>query len=91
MVDDGITGGNGASDAGVEVQVIPAILPKPASGGKGPWIRCIWNTTNKKNLIRPSPNLDVSNVDSVDKVYRVLTKHLGVKVSARAQCCATIY
>jgi hypothetical protein len=64
----------------LEVQVIPAILPKPASGGKGPWIRCIWNNNNRKNLARPSPNLDVSNVDSVDKVYRVLTKHLGMKV-----------
>ena len=64
----------------VEVQVIPALLPKPASGGKGPWIRCIWNTNNKKNLVRPSPNLDVSNVDSVEKVYRVLSTHLGVKV-----------
>ncbi len=64
----------------IEVQVIPAILPKPASGGKGPWIRCIWNTNNKKNLSRPSPNLDVSNVDSVEKVYRVLTTHLGITV-----------
>jgi len=62
----------------VEVQVIPAILPKPTGGGKGPWIRCIWNTNNQKNRARPSPNLDVSNVDSVEKVYRVLTKHLGV-------------
>ena len=71
---------NDSNDNAVKIQVIPAILPKPASGGKGPWIRCVWNTNNKKNNIRPSPNLDVSNVDSVDKVYRVLTKHMGVKV-----------
>jgi len=72
----------------VEVQVIPAILPKPASGGKGPWIRCIWNTNNKKNLARPSPNLDVSNVDSVEKVYRVLTTHLGMtNISVEACEC----
>jgi hypothetical protein len=64
----------------IKVQIIPAILPKPASGGKAPWIRCMWNNKNKNNRIRSSPNLDVSNVDSVDKVYRILTKHLGVKV-----------
>ena len=64
----------------IEVQIIPALLPKPASGGKAPWIRCMWNNKNKNNRIRSSPNLDVSNVDSIDKVYRILTKHLGVKV-----------
>ena len=64
----------------IEVQIIPALLPKPASGGKGPWIRCMWNNKNKNNNTRSSPNLDVSNVDSVGKVYRILTKHLGVKV-----------
>ena len=77
--DDSPANDNESNDV-VKVQVIPAILPKPASGGKGPWIRCIWNTNNKNNNSRPSPNLDVSNVNSVDKVYRVLTKHLGVKV-----------
>jgi len=30
--------------------------------------------------LRPSPNLDVSNVDSIEKVYRVLTKHLKMTV-----------
>uniref|UniRef100_A0A7S4EFE5 Uncharacterized protein n=1 Tax=Pseudo-nitzschia australis TaxID=44445 RepID=A0A7S4EFE5_9STRA len=69
----------------IEVQVIPAVLPKPVGGGKAPWIRCIWNT-NKKNIFRPSPNLDVSNVDSVDKVYRILTKHLGVKNTSQEAC-----
>ena len=64
----------------VEVQVIPAIIPKPATGGKPPWIRCIWNTKNEKNAVRPSPNLDINKVDSIEKVYRVLTKHLGMTV-----------
>ena len=78
------------NDGAIEVQVIPALLPKPVSGGKGPWIRCIWNTNNKKNLVRPSPNVDVSNVDSVEKVYRVLTTHLGVKVRTTTYSITTI-
>jgi hypothetical protein len=64
----------------IKVQIIPALLPKATSGGKAPWIRCMWNNKNKNNRIRSSPNIDVSNVDSVEKVYRILTKHLGVKV-----------
>jgi hypothetical protein len=53
------------------VEVIPAILPK--SNKKGPWVRCISNIPGRNNM-------DVGNVDSIDKVYRVLTKHLQVKV-----------
>lgn len=53
------------------VNIIPAILPK--SNKKGPWIRCISNLPQIHSV-------DVSNVDSVDKVYRVLTKHLKIKV-----------
>jgi len=87
-VDDFVNANGDITNGAVEVQVIPAILPKPASGGKGPWIRCVWNTNNPKNLVRPSPNMDVSNVDSVEKVYRVLTKHLGVaNVSLEACEC----
>jgi len=83
--DDGDDNDNNIS-MNIEVQIIPALLPKPASGGKAPWIRCMWNNKNKnKNnsnriRVRSSPNLDISNVDSVDKVYRILTKHLGVQV-----------
>ena len=54
------------------VEIIPAVLPK--SNKKGPWIRCI-------STVPSMQNFDVANVDSVDKVYRVLTKHLKVKVS----------
>eukprot|EP00533_Pseudo-nitzschia_delicatissima_P002107 CAMPEP_0116081914 /NCGR_PEP_ID=MMETSP0327-20121206/2456_1 /TAXON_ID=44447 /ORGANISM="Pseudo-nitzschia delicatissima, Strain B596" /LENGTH=510 /DNA_ID=CAMNT_0003572691 /DNA_START=327 /DNA_END=1859 /DNA_ORIENTATION=- len=88
LCDTSVDGDNSGDNECIEVQVIPAILPKPASGGKGPWIRCIWNTNNKKNLVRPSPNLDVSNVDSVEKVYRVLTTHLGMtNISVEACEC----
>ena len=74
----------------IEVQIIPALLPKPASGGKGPWIRCMWNNKNKNNNTRSSPNLDVSNVDSVGKVYRILTKHLGVQVRTGIDECVCV-
>jgi len=69
---------DGKNQRDVEVQVIPAIIPKPATGGKAPWIRCIWNSNKRKDAARPFPNIDISNVDSVEKVYRVLTKHLGL-------------
>lgn len=53
-------------------RVVPAILPKTKKM-KSPWVRCISKSQKK--------SLDVANVDSVDKVYRVLTKHLLVKAS----------
>lgn len=86
VVDSSGFDANDETDDDVEVQVIPAILPKPASGGKPPFIRCIWNTNNQKDSVRPSPNLDISSVDSVEKVYRVLTKHLGVKNISPEAC-----
>jgi hypothetical protein len=52
--------------------IIPAVLPK--SNKKGPWVRCISNVPRCNSL-------DISSVDSVDKVYRVLTKHLKIKAS----------
>ena len=58
------------------VEVIAASLPK--SNKKVPWVRCI-SGDRKRN------NLDVANVDSVDKVYRILTNHLQLKVRAMRQ------
>lgn len=59
------------------VHVSPAILPK-SSKSKGPSIRCISHGTT-------TPSFDVGNVDSVDKVFRVLTKHMKVKVKCERQ------
>jgi hypothetical protein len=71
-------GGSATLDAFVglapsTVQVLPAILPK-LSKAKGPLVRCV-------SQIPGRPSLDISNVDSVDKVYRILTRHMGVAVS----------
>lgn len=55
-----------------KVEVIGAVLPK--SNKKTPWIRCI-------SKIPGRTSMDVANVDSVDKVYRILTKHMQIKVS----------
>ena len=52
------------------IQVVPAILP--GGNKKGPWVRCISKIPGRSNI-------EVGNVDSVDKVYRVLTKHLQIK------------
>ena len=71
-------GGSATLDAFVglapsTVQVLPAILPK-LSKAKGPLVRCVCQIPGR-------PSLDVSNVDSVDKVYRILTRHMQVAVS----------
>jgi hypothetical protein len=57
------------------VVVHPAILPR--SKGKGPNVRCIPADTSSTQA------LEISNVDSVEKVYRILTAHMGVEVSAK--------
>jgi hypothetical protein len=63
-----------------KVQVIPAILPK--SKLKGPLVRCLAVTpTSSTSEANSRLHLDVSQVDSVDKVYRLLTHHLKVPVS----------
>lgn len=82
-------GGSATLDAFVglsppEVRVVPAILPK--SKAKGPIIRCIPVNDESKCL-------EISNVDSVDKVYRTLTRHMkcrGVDASAR-ECLSWKY
>jgi hypothetical protein len=58
------------------VQVKPAILPK--SKFKGPSVRCIARQSGKASF-------DVGNVDAVDKVYRILTKHMQIKVRVGIQ------
>jgi hypothetical protein len=51
-----------------QVKVIPAVITKTKA--KGPAVRCI--STNS--------SFDVGNIDSVDKVFRILNKHMHVKV-----------
>lgn len=55
-----------------EVRIVPAILPKTKA--KGPIIRCVAVDDDRDCL-------EISNVDSVDKVYRTLTRHMRVQVS----------
>ena len=57
------------------VQVKAALLGKPK--GLHPWVRCV--------SVRNNVALEVYGVDSVDKVYRVLTKHMTLGVST--SCC----
>ncbi|GAX16107.1 hypothetical protein FisN_3Hh413 [Fistulifera solaris] len=58
------------------VEVTPAVFKSKAKGGM---IRCISSKKNK--------TFEVSNVDSVDKVYRILTKHMELKVSTKVCDC----
>jgi hypothetical protein len=61
------------------VQVRPAVFKTKS---KGPAVRCI----------STSRGFDVGNVDSVDKVYRILSKHMEVQVCLLCgySCEATI-
>ena len=54
------------------VAIHPATILKPK--GKGPNIRCAQRRKNGKAF-------EVNNVDSVEKVHRILTKYMNVKVS----------
>ena len=57
-----------------EVKVFPAILTTKIKS-KSPAVRCI--------SLAGINNFDVGNVDSVDKVFRILSKHMQVKVRVR--------
>lgn len=55
------------------VEVKAALLPKQSNkSGGNPWIRCV--------SVEDSSAIELFGVDSVDKVYRVLTKHMQVGV-----------
>lgn len=54
-----------------QVQVLPALLPKTIKT-RGPTVRCIHEPTGQA--------FDVGYVDSVDKVHRILTKHMKLSV-----------
>lgn len=56
------------------VSIKPVILSK-VSKSKQPFIRCIPTEINNG-----STPLDIANVNSVEKVYRSLSKHMKVKV-----------
>ena len=60
------------------VSVKAAIFPKPTKG-KGPFIRCV-PVGGQNNNDDMHVAFEVSNVNSVEKVYRVLTKHMGLEV-----------
>ena len=65
------------------VKVLPAIFPK-STKNRMPLIRCV-SLRQPKDIFRSSGGLEVTNVDSVDKVFRVLTKH--IKVSSEWTAC----
>ena len=54
------------------IQIIPCLLKTKL---KGPVVRCVAVNQN------PHESFEVGNVDSVDKVFRILSKHMKVKVS----------
>lgn len=61
------------------VQVHPSILSK--SKGRGPNIRCIQRH-------HPFRAFEVNNVNDIDKVYRILTKHMNIpNISNKAREC----
>lgn len=62
------------------LQIHPAVIAS-SSRAKSPMVRC-------RSRIDPEYCLEITNVDSVDKVYRILTRHLRIQeVSSRASEC----
>lgn len=60
------------------VHIHPAMLTKTKA--KGPNIRCI-------QRVPPFKAFEANNVNDVDKVYRILTKHMNLIVSLTARDC----
>ena len=79
------------------VQVQPALLPRSSKvqgTTKAPAVRCLHvpstNNATTNNTTTPTHgpvnrNMDVANVDSVDKVYRILTHYLHIPHTHRRQ------
>jgi hypothetical protein len=65
------------------VQVHPSVIAS-SPRAKSPVVRCQSRTD-------PDDCLEIINVDSVDKVYRILTRHLNVKVSGQDYTCIDAY
>ena len=61
------------------IDIHPAILSR--SKAKGPNVRCIQRTP-------PYTSFEVNNVNDIDKVYRILTKHMSIiNISKQAKEC----
>lgn len=61
------------------VEVHPSVISS-SSRSKSPTVRC-------RSRTNPEDCLEIVNVDSVDKVYRILTRHLNVQVSCFETYC----
>lgn len=67
------------------VQVHPAYLHKTKA--KGPNIRCIQRMISPNGTKSPKA-FEVNNVNDIDKVYRILTEHMGItNISVAARDC----
>ena len=74
------------------VQVYPALfLKQNKQKGKGHIVRCIKckrNDSSQRDGETPEGDivsaLEITNVDSVDKVYRIMTEHMKLRVSLYA-------
>ena len=74
------------------VRVQPAIFPTN-SRAKGPAVRCV-SSLRKKTTDNDDDNdddddsttttIEVANVDSLEKVYQILTRYMKVQVSFRS-------
>ena len=76
------------------VRVQPAIL-LPKIKSKGPAVRCIYvpssssppsDVTSSSRRTPPLTSMDIGAVDSVDKVYRILTRHMRVTGISNRLC-----
>lgn len=79
------------------IKVYPANWKKQSkSKGKGQTVRCIKrirdNTNESDSKQQPIEAFEVTNVDSVDKVYHILTRHMKLdNINSKACECLTCY
>lgn len=70
------------------VNVYTAVLHKQ-SKGKGNVVRCIQRAIESERIVSA---MEISNVDSVDKVYRIVTEHMRlVEINTQVFRCMKLY
>ena len=66
-----------------KVKVLPVVLGS-ASKSKSPIVRCL-------SVRNPDRSLEVTNVDDVDKVYRILSLHMKLMVKYNRSFCSFLH
>ncbi len=74
------------------MQVYPAVFDKQSKQkGKGHTVRCVQRKKDAGEDGEIISALEIVNVDSVDKVYRIMAEHMKLGVSCFSCTCHIIF